>query len=108
LVDDESSGGYRTAVIGLTIAAFALPHRPRSPSHRPAATPWLVGAVTFAVLIAPNAIDIVTPASRLTATWAGVALNLLLLAVLALVIARWSAPRLRAAQGSHVDVLHTR
>jgi hypothetical protein len=82
--------GAAVAVIGLTIAAFALPHRPRSSSEGPAAAPRLVGVVTFAVLLAPNAVDVVTPASRLTATWPGVVLNLLLLAVLAIVIARWS------------------
>jgi hypothetical protein len=83
--------GAAVAVIGLTIAAFALPHRPRSHSDRPAATPWLVGAVTFATLIAPNAIEIAVPTSQLTATWPGIVLNLLLLATLAIIVARWSA-----------------
>lgn len=82
--------GAAIVVAGLTIAAFALPNRPRSTSEHPVATPWLVGAVTFAVLVAPNAIGIALPLS-LFMGWPGFALNLLLLAVLGMVIARWSA-----------------
>lgn len=83
--------GAAVVVIGLTIAAFALPNHPRSESDRPATTPWLVGAVTFAALYAPNAIDVVMPTSQLTVRWPGFALHLLLLGGLGVAIARWAA-----------------
>ena len=65
----------------LVAAAFAIRRRPRPQADRRAPSPRLACATAFAA----SSLFILVPA-----TWLGVALDLLLLAAMGLLIARWS------------------
>lgn len=69
------------AVVALICAAFLVGRRPRPKIDRPAPNPWLVGVVAFV-------------ASSLffakSETWLSLAFGLMLLAAMAVVVARWS------------------
>jgi hypothetical protein len=74
--------GAAMVVIGLVVAAFALRRHSRPSSEHPTANPWLVGAVVFATLGVRPLVDF---------GWLGFALNIALLAISGVVVARWSA-----------------
>lgn len=72
--------GAAVVALALIVAAFAIPRR-RAKLDRPAPRPWLVGVLSFAVFSA----YVMRPDS-----WAGVAIGLAVLAVVAGTVARWS------------------
>lgn len=73
--------GASVAVVTLVVAAFLVGRRTRPKIERPAPSPWLAGVVAFV-------------ASSLffakSETWPSLAFGLALLAVMAVVVARWS------------------
>lgn len=74
--------GTAAAVAALLFAAFLVGKRLRPKIDRPAPKPWVVGVVSFIV-------SSVFFFAR-DETWPGVAFGLILIAVMAVVIARWS------------------
>jgi len=91
----------------LIVAAFAIRPRPAE-SSRPPVSPWLAGAVTFAVFILPLAVDLLVDAgfwqpaeaSWFLQGWSGFAVNIALLAGLAMFLARRSARPVAVAGGA--------
>jgi hypothetical protein len=86
--------GAAAVVVAFVVAAFVVGGRPRPTVDRPAPKPWLVGALAFAALNLLYIVEIVLAllevATSFVIDWPGVALNIVLLALLALAIARWS------------------
>ncbi|RNL87353.1 hypothetical protein [Halostreptopolyspora alba] len=101
--------GAATVVLALAGTAFATGRRPLPASGRPAPHPWLVGAVAFAALFLPTAVELVTGllggAQEFAVDWRGVVLFLAPIVVLAGLLAAWShrrgwgAPHRLAAAG---------
>ncbi|MBB4933194.1 hypothetical protein F4561_004014 [Lipingzhangella halophila] len=101
--------GAAAVVVVLAGAAFATGRRPRPTASRSAPRPWLVGAVAFAALFLPMAVELVTGVLGIgqgfVVDWPGVALFVVPIAVLAGLLAAWSrrqgwgAPHRLAAAG---------
>jgi hypothetical protein len=68
-------------VVALIVAAFVVGRAPGPSADRPAPNPWLVGAVAFV------ASSLLFAKSE---SWLGVAFGLLLVAVMVVLITRWS------------------
>lgn len=97
--------GAATVVVALTVAALSIERRRRPTSDGPRANPWLVGAAALAIFALPTAVELALEltdaswgpwprrarASWFLIDWAGFALNVALLAALAVLLARWSS-----------------
>lgn len=90
--------GASVVVVALLVAAFLVGNQPRPKIDHPSPRPWLVGVVA---LVASSLFF------AQGETWLGVAFGLVLLAAMAVVVARWSrredwdaAPRLGLAGGA--------
>jgi hypothetical protein len=86
--------GAAAVVVALMGAAFAVGGRPRPPINSPVLNPWLIGALAFAALNLTVIIDVgyglLGGAASFESSWWGVALSSMLLAGLAIMVARWS------------------
>lgn len=86
--------GAAAVVVALVGAAFTVGRRAQPPAAGPAPNPWRVGVAAFAALNLSVVIEIVLGGLGITTSfdtdWWGVALNIGLLAVLAVLVVRWS------------------
>jgi hypothetical protein len=96
--------GAATVVVALTVAALRFRRRLPPAGERPPTDPWRVGAVTFALLALPTAVEFAleltniavggwpqrAQASWFAIGWDGFVLNLALLASLTILVVRWS------------------
>jgi hypothetical protein len=80
--------GAAAVVAALVVAAFWSPVRSRPADERPTANPWLVGAVAFAILVLPTAVEFTL---SFMDEWPGFAVNVARLGALLLLVVWWSA-----------------
>lgn len=87
--------GAAIVVVALTVAAFTVGRKRSHPEDgRPAPSPWLAGAVTFAALLFPTILEATAALLGLdtgfVAEWPGVAVQLAAFGALAALLVRWS------------------